>query len=101
MLVCLVYYASLPSYEWLGAALRAFIDDAEELTSDLSMSNRERVAAALQVRLKMLEDDQKLNNEDKAVRLALSSFLLGLVTLIVFATRNLPFDDVAGAAPAF
>ncbi len=81
--------------------MRAFIDDAEELTSDLSMSNRERVAAALQVRLKMLEDDQKLNNEDKAVRLALSSFLLGLVTLIVFATRNLPFDDVAGAAPAF
>ena len=92
VLACLAHYASFPGYDWVGSALKIFIDDAEELTRDSRLSAQERVAAAMKIRLEQLEDNHNLKNESKTARVALASFNLGLLALIVFATRNLPWS---------
>ena len=68
-------------------------DDAEELTRNPSLSTQERVAAGMKIRLKHFEKSQELIDETRAARLALASFRLGLLALVVFATRNLPWGS--------
>ena len=91
VLACLTHYGSFPGYGFVASALKIFIDDAEELTRGSPLSTQKRVAAALKIRLGNFEDNQKLSAEAKIARLAWVSFCLGLLVLVVFATRNLPW----------
>jgi hypothetical protein len=88
---CVLHFAGNHSYTWLGGALRIFIDEAEELTKELSLANQDKVVTALKMRLTQFDKDADLKWEHDQARVALSSFFLGLVTLVVFATRNLPW----------
>ena len=88
---CVLHFAGNHSYTWVGGVLRAFIDQAEELTKESSLSNQDKAAAALTVRLKQFENDADLKMEHRQAGVALASFFLGLLTLIVFATKNLPW----------
>ena len=89
---CVLHFAGNHSYTWVGGALRIFIDEAEELTKELSLSNQEKASEVLKIRLKQFENDAELKMEHRQSRVALASFLLGLLTLIVFATKNLPWS---------
>ena len=88
---CVIHFAGNHSYTWVGDALRFFIDDAEELTKKSSRSNQDKAAAALTVRLEQFENQADLKMERRQAGVALASFFLGLLTLIVFATKNLPW----------
>ena len=89
---CVLHFAGNHSYTWVGGVLRIFIDDAEELTKELSLSNQDKAAEVLKIRLKQLENDADLKMEHRKSGVALASFFLGLLTLIVFATKNLPWS---------
>ena len=89
---CVLHFAGNHSYTWLGGALRIFIDEAEELTKGLSLTNQDKAASALKIRLEQFKKDADLKREHRQAGVALSGFFLGLLTLIVFATRNLPWS---------
>ena len=89
---CLLYYGTFTGYGWIAAALKNFMDEAEELTAGSSLSLSERAAAAIKIRLEQLTKDQEnLKEIDRKVMIAMGSFLFGFLALTVFATRNLPW----------
>ena len=92
MFACVLHFAGNHSYTWVGGALRIFIDEAEELTKELSLTNQDKAVGALKIRLKQFEKNADLKREHRQAGVALSSFFLGCLTLIVFATKNLPWS---------
>ena len=90
---CLLHFASNHSYE-LEVARLMVSDGAEELTKELNLSDQEKAVYAFHIQAKQLEaetpgNDLKWDTPQSVI--ALTSFFLGLLTLSVFATKNLPW----------
>ena len=51
MFACVLHFGANHSYTWIVGALRLFIDEAEELTKELSFSNQRNAAEVLKIRL--------------------------------------------------
>ena len=96
---CLVYLGNYNphGYDFIVAALKAFTDEAEELTGKVSsLSTKEKAAAVIKLRLEQLAARPEVTREDAwIVRtgiVARAGFFLGLLALIAFAIRNLPWN---------
>ena len=90
---CLLHFASNHSYAFEFSTLRVLIDEAEESMKESSFSDRVKAAKAFVDQIKQIEDDRGLKWEERQSVIALASFFLGLLTLIVFATKNLPWGS--------
>ena len=95
-LVRLGTYNHLHGYDWIVLALKDFIDEAEEFTEELNLSTKKKASSAIKIRMEQLADRPELKREDAwdsgTEIVARASFFLGLLTLIVFAIRNLPWS---------
>ena len=96
---CLVWlgtYNHLHSYDWIVLGLQDFIDEAEDLTEGLNLSTKKKASSAIKIRIGQLADRPEFKREDawgsSTEIVARASFFLGLLTLIVFAIRNLPWS---------
>ena len=91
MIVCLLHFGSNHSYVLMFSPLRVF-DDPKESTKESVSSDRLAAAEAVIDQAKQF-DDSDLKWEMRQSVIALVSFSLGLLTLIVFATKNLPWPS--------
>ena len=103
MFACLVRlgtYNHIHGYDWIVLALKDFIDEAEEFTEELNLPTKEKTASAIKIRMEQLADRPELKREDAwdsgTEIVARASFFLGLLALIVFAIRNLPWSTLIG-----
>ena len=84
-------------YDMIVAKLKHFIDDAEELTQDLKLSPKDKAIEALKIRMKGIASDPEVTKPDAwlagAAAVAHYSFFLGLLALIAFSIRNLPWSS--------
>ena len=90
VVTCLLHFASNHSYVWLFRSAR-LLDDAKESTKELGFSDRLEAAEALLDHIQQVDDGGLKWDMYQSV-IALTSFSLGLLTLIVFATKNLPWS---------
>ena len=95
-LVRLGTYNHIHGYDWIVLALKDFIDEAEEFTEELNLSTKKKASSAIKIRMEQLAERPELKREDAwdsgTEIVARASFFLGLLTLIVFAIRNLPWS---------
>ena len=92
VLICLLHFASNYSYVWMLGLSRFFIDDAKESTKESVLADRVKAAEAFNDKIKDMKDDSDLKWDWRLSVSALISFFLGLLTLVVFATKNLPWS---------
>ena len=76
MFSCLLHYGHFIGYGWIGASLKNFIDEAEELTEGSSLSASDRAAAAIKIRIEQLADKSFTKEDGRKVGAAMVSFLL-------------------------
>ena len=94
MFTCLLHFASNHSYELEVSRLMVSYG-AEELTKKLDLSDQEKAVYAFQIQVKQFAAEAPANSlkwDTPQSVIALASFFLGLLTLIVFATKNLPWS---------
>lgn len=99
VVACLVRlgdYSKISGYDWMVLGLKYFIDEAEEFTEEFDLPTKKKVSSAIKLRMEQLAARPQLKREDAwdswTEIVARASFFLGLLALIVFAIRNLPWS---------
>ena len=95
-LVRLGNYSRISGYDWIVPGLKYFIDEAEDITEKFDLPTKEKVSSVIKVRMEQLSALPQFKREDAwdswTEIAARASFFLGLLALIVFAIRNLPWS---------
>ena len=91
VIVCLLHVGSTRNYLLTFVTLRFFADPTES-TKESGWAARLSATETILDRLKQFSDDSDLKWDRRQSVIALTSFSLGLLTLLVFATKNLPWS---------